>query len=71
MSTDAPSHTSSTVTQFSPPGRRREVEQAVVLSSVSWETYLELRDNPENRGLRMTYADGDSGNHDAHARFTN
>ena len=59
MSTDAPSHTSNTVTAFSPPTTRRDVEQAVVLSSVSWETYLELRDNPENRGLRMSYADGE------------
>lgn len=34
------------------------VGEGVLLRGVAWETYLDLRDNPENRRIRMTYLDG-------------
>jgi Uma2 family endonuclease len=33
--------------------------QGTVLRGISWKTYLKLRDNPENRHVRMTYLDGE------------
>jgi Uma2 family endonuclease len=34
------------------------VEHAIVLADVEWLLYCALRDNPANRGLRMTFAEG-------------
>lgn len=31
----------------------------VLLHGVSWQTYVQLREEPANAGLRLTYADGD------------
>ncbi len=34
------------------------VGEGVTLREITWETYLDLRDNPENDQVRMTYLDG-------------
>ncbi len=34
------------------------VVEGVTLRGITWETYLDLRDNHENRRIRMTYLDG-------------
>ena len=59
MPIDALTHTTPAMAGVSPTTTPCEAEQAVVLSNVSWRIYLELRDSPCNRGLRMTYADGE------------
>ncbi len=61
MPADAPSQTSSNIAAVTTPTCQpvMGLAQGVTLSDVSWNVYVELRDNPANRGLRMTYTEGD------------
>ena len=45
----------STIANPPPTGQ----QPRILLHGVSWSTYAELRDDPENRGLRMTYDRGE------------
>jgi Uma2 family endonuclease len=60
MTTDALSSGSPTTASVTGAAASRAVlpEQAVVLPDVDWDQYTRLRDNPANRGLRMTYREG-------------
>ena len=61
MSVDTPSQISSNIAAVTAPSYQpvTGLAHAVTLSDVSWNVYVELRDNPANRGLRMTYTDGE------------
>ncbi|MCA9157626.1 MAG: Uma2 family endonuclease [Planctomycetales bacterium] len=61
MSADAPTQASSNLAAVPAPVCQPDADlvQAVTLSDVSWNVYVELRDNPANRGLRMTYINGE------------
>ena len=61
MPADAPTQTSSNIAAVPAPSclPSAVLAHGVTLSEVSWNVYVELRDNPANRGLRMTYADGE------------
>lgn len=61
MPADAPIQTDSNIATVPTPicQPNADLVQAVTLTDVSWNVYVELRDNPANRGLRMTYIDGE------------
>lgn len=61
MPADAPTQTASNIATVPTPICQPDADlvQAVTLPAVSWNVYVELRDNPANRGLRMTYTDGE------------
>ncbi|HWE37085.1 MAG TPA: Uma2 family endonuclease [Isosphaeraceae bacterium] len=44
--------------QTSPPSTDLDLPAPTVLRGVPWSTYVRLRDEPRNYGLRMTYYDG-------------
>ena len=60
MTTDALSSSSPATASVTKTAANRAglLEQAVVLPDVAWDQYVRLRDNPANRGLRMTYREG-------------
>ncbi len=60
MPTDAPTQTSSNIVAVPAPSclTGAGLAHGVTLSGVSWNVYVELRDNPANCGLRMTYTGG-------------
>ncbi len=61
MPAEAPTQTSSSLAAVPAPSCLpvRDLAHGVTLSGVSWNVYVELRDSPANRGLRMTYTDGE------------
>ena len=61
MPADAPTQTSSNIAAVPAPSclPSAVLAQGVTLSGISWNVYVELRDNPANRALRMTYTDGE------------
>ncbi len=61
MSSDALAQSVSTVAAVTRLAcqQERSHEQIITLSNITWKLYVELRDNPWNRGLRMTYAEGE------------
>src|SRR4051812_36222106 len=45
--------------QVPPPPARPVDEQRVLMSGVSWDTYVALREADDRPGLRMTYCEGE------------
>ncbi|MEZ6063677.1 MAG: Uma2 family endonuclease [Planctomycetaceae bacterium] len=59
MSTDTlPTTSSSAVAEDTAPPECVSAAESAVMLSAGWTDYVTLRDNPDNRGLRMTFDDG-------------